>query len=395
MNQDSASTPKDTVLVVDDNKNNLDLMLVTLSEENFRLLAATSGERALKIAQKVPPDLILMDIQMPGIDGYETARKMKSELQLHDVPILFLSALNDLSNIVQCFAAGGVDYISKPFKKEELLARVKTHLRIKHLQSGIRSERDRIETILNSILPERVINKLKTGSEPQPEYIEDATVLFTDFVGFTALMKQAGASSGIEQLNKLFTAFDLVMSHFGLERVKTIGDAYMAVAGVNTNPEYPKHRSILAAMKLVELVEYFNTVSNSKYNWSVRVGIHSGPVVAGIIGNQKIAFDVWGNTVNVSSRLENVSAQNKITVSSQLKEYVSDAFEIKEIGEKELHNWGVMKVFEIVRMDKLPESLQELYHMITPESLFDSQRLESESLLNQLFDLRSANSAGN
>ena len=98
---------------------------------------------------------------MPGIDGYETARRMKSELELYDVPILFLSALNDLSNIVQCFAAGGVDYISKPFKKEELLARVKTHLRIKHLQTGIRSERDRIETILNSILPERIINKLK------------------------------------------------------------------------------------------------------------------------------------------------------------------------------------------------------------------------------------------
>jgi len=390
MLNNSFSTIKDTVLVVDDNKNNLDLMLVTLSEENFRLLAATSGERALKIAQKVPPDLILMDIQMPGIDGYETARRMKSELELHDVPILFLSALNDLSNIVQCFAAGGVDYISKPFKKEELLARVKTHLRIKHLQTGIRSERDRIETILNSILPERIINKLKTGSEPKPEYIEDATVLFTDFVGFTSLMKDTGASAGIEQLNKLFTAFDLVMSHFGLERVKTIGDAYMAVSGVNTKPEYAKHRSVLAALKLLEVVSHFNLINGFDSRWSLRIGIHAGPVVAGIIGNQKIAFDVWGNTVNVSSRLENVYNRNKVTVYSQLGEVISDSFELLSVGQKELHNWGLMQVFEIADISNLNEDLFNLFNAKSAESFFDSEKQESDSLLNQLFDLRSA-----
>ncbi|TNE68953.1 adenylate/guanylate cyclase domain-containing response regulator [bacterium] len=384
---------KDTVLVVDDNKNNLDLMLVTLSEENFRLLAATSGERALKIAQKVQPDLILMDIQMPGIDGYETARKMKSELGLYDVPILFLSALNDLNNIVQCFAAGGVDYISKPFKKEELLARVKTHLRIKHLQTGIRGERDRIETILKSILPNRIIEKLKEGNEPEPEYFEDATVLFTDFVGFTGLIKESGASTGIEQLNKLFSAFDEITNHFGLERVKTIGDAYMAVVGVNTKPDNPEVRAILAALKLREAVQYFNDQKISDNEWALRVGMHTGPVIAGVIGNQRIAFDVWGNTVNVSSRLESISAKNSITISNELYSRVNQQVLIVDKGEKDLHNWGKMHVFEVDNtLKNIAPHLLELYHELNVNQLFDAHKQESDSLLNQLFDLRSSQS---
>lgn len=392
MHSENQIAIKDTVLVVDDNKNNLDLMLVTLSEESFRLLAATSGERALKIAQKVPPDLILMDIQMPGIDGYETARRMKSELGLVDVPILFLSALNDLNNIVQCFAAGGVDYISKPFKKEELLARVKTHLRIKHLQTGIRGERDRIGTILNSILPERIINKLKTGLEPEPEYFKDATVLFTDFVGFTSLIKETGATLGIDQLNKLFSAFDEITAHFGMERVKTIGDAYMAVVGVNTTPDYPKERSILTAMKLREAVDYFNLLHINQKKWAIRVGIHSGPVVAGIIGNQRIAFDVWGDTVNISSRLETISNQSGITISETLFDAVGLDFSCMKMGEKELHNWGKMNVYEVNSFIKLPTELKELFNSFHISSLFDDSKIENASLLNQLFDLRSGNS---
>jgi class 3 adenylate cyclase len=316
---------------------------------------------------------------------------MKNELGLYDVPILFLSALNDLNNIVQCFAAGGVDYISKPFKKEELLARVKTHLRIKHLQTGIRGERDRIETILKSILPNRIIEKLKDGNEPQPEYFDDATVLFTDFVGFTGLIKDSGASTGIEQLNKLFSAFDEITAHFGLERVKTIGDAYMAVVGVNTKPDYPEIRSVLAALKLRDAVHHFNELNKLASSWALRVGIHTGPVIAGIIGNQRIAFDVWGNTVNVSSRLETISTTNSITISNDLNQKVHHVLKTKSVGEKDLHNWGKMNVFEVdADLSTTPEHLIALFNELNVGQLFDLEKQESDSLLNQLFDLRSS-----
>lgn len=380
------SDKKGTILVVDDNKNNLDLMLVTLSDQNYRLLAATSGERALKIAQKVEPDLVLMDIQMPGMDGYETARRFKSDLHLDHVPILFLSALNDLNNIVQCFAAGGVDYISKPFKKEELLARVNTHLSIKNLQIDLRDERDRMTTILESILPQTLIKKLKNGRQPEPDYVDDASVMFTDFAGFTSLVKEEGAQKGIEFLNRLFSAFDVISQHFGLERVKTIGDAYMAVAGVNGPVHYHELRTALAALRINEFLSTFND-RLGKERWNVRIGIHSGPVIAGIIGYQKIAFDVWGNTVNISSRLENISEVGSITVSDTFSDKVGGYLKQEDLGERELHNWGTMNVHALTGIKDLPGELSELNDQLDIETLVSSQFDKQKSLLDQLFDL--------
>lgn len=362
-------------------------MLVTLSDQNYRLLAATSGERALKIAQKVEPDLVLMDIQMPGMDGYETARRFKSDLNLDHVPILFLSALNDLNNIVQCFAAGGVDYISKPFKKEELLARVNTHLSIKKLQSKLRDERDRISTILHGILPEKVIAQLKNGTLPEPEYIERSTVMFADFAGFTALIKEEGAQKGISYLNRLFDTFDDIANYYGLERIKTIGDAYMAVAGVNRKIDYPELSTVLTALSIREFLNAFNN-RISKDRWKLRVGIHSGPVIAGIVGHQKIAYDVWGNTVNISSRLENVCQVGAITISKNVQEKTGEALEYTDRGELELHNWGKMNVFEIDEItDRLPADLKKKYEEIDIQTFVDNQFSEPSSILNQLFDI--------
>lgn len=378
---------KDIILVVDDNKNNLDLMLVTLSDQNYRLLAATSGERALKIAQKVEPDLILMDIQMPSLDGYETARKMKEELNLVHVPILFLSALNDLNNIVQCFAAGGVDYISKPFKKEELLARVNTHLSIKHLQSSIVNERDRISTILNSILPKTIIKKLTDGESPKPEFIHDACVMFTDFVGFTGIVKERGATKAIEQLNHLFYVFDEITHHFGLERIKTIGDAYMAVAGVNSNPGNIELRSVLAALKFQEYMGAFRLAFNDDV-WFLRIGLHGGPVIAGVAGYQKIAFDVWGNTVNISSRLEAVSDNDKITISETFKSRFNNEFIFGEGIVKYLHNWGNMTVYHVNGLNSIPSEFKELYAKFDVSAYLTSEQFTSKTLLDQLFDLQ-------
>lgn len=381
------STSKGTILVVDDNKNNLDLMLVTLSDQNYRLLAATSGERALKIAQKVEPDLVLMDIQMPGMDGYETARRFKTDLNLNHVPILFLSALNDLNNIVQCFAAGGVDYISKPFKKEELLARVNTHLSIKKLQSKLRDERDRISTILHGILPEKVINKLKSGTMPEPEYISRSTVMFADFAGFTALIKEEGAQKGISYLNQLFDTFDDIANYYGLERIKTIGDAYMAVAGVNRKIEHPELATVLTALSIRSFLRAFND-RISKDRWKLRVGIHSGPVIAGIVGHQKIAYDVWGNTVNISSRLENISRVEAITISKNVQEKTEESLKLNDRGVHELHNWGNMNVFEVEDIsENIPTDLKEKYEALNIQTFVDDQFSEPSSILNQLFDI--------
>lgn len=374
---------QDTILVVDDNKNNLDLMLVTLSEENYRLIAATSGERALKIVQKVKPDLILMDIQMPGMDGYETTRRLKDQPELQHIPVLFLSALNNLDNIVQCFNAGGVDYISKPFKKEELLARVRTHLSIKNLQSRIITERDKISTILNNILPSSIVEQLKNGRKPTPEFVDNGVVLFTDFEDFTAISKQLGPVKSIENLNVIFSAFDKIATHFGLERIKTIGDAYMAVGGVNSTLEDSGLQGILAGLKMQEYLKLYNkTYDNGP--WTIRVGVNSGPLMTGIVGIQKIAFDVWGDTVNLASRLESHSRNYGVTVTDSLYEEVGKQIEAENPGLRHLHNWGEMTLYQCMGLsENASSSISELYNSLDLTELLESYQPE-RSLLDEI-----------
>ena len=383
---DDVNNSQDTILVVDDNKNNLDLMLVTLSEENYRLLAATSGERALKVAQKVRPDLVLMDIQMPGIDGYETAVQMKNDPNLQSVPILFLSALNDLNNIVRCFASGGVDYISKPFKKEELLARVRTHLSLRRLRNQITKDRDTMLKILNNIIPDDLILELKQGSFPEPRLTENAVVMFTDFAAFTSISKELGPNVSINQLNQIFSAFDEIVRHFHLERVKTIGDAYMAVGGINTTHENLAAMAALAGLKMQEFLDAYRKQIDGD-TWKVRIGAHVGSVISGIIGHQRIAFDVWGDTVNIAARLESVAETKGVTISKRLMEMANNGFEGRKDGPVHLHNWGEMEVFRCEGLsDRIPTQYRELYHKLEIDSLLKVTK-DKSGMLQTLFNV--------
>lgn len=374
-----------TILVVDDNKNNLDLMLATLSEYDFRLLAATSGLRALKVVSRIKPDLILMDIQMPGMDGFETTRELKKNAELERVPVLFLSALNDLKNIVKCFEAGGVDYISKPFQKEELFARIFTHLKIKRLQTEVEEERDKVSTILDNILPKKYIRKLKSGSDPAPETIPDATVIFTDFENFAGLSKIMGPEKSVQALNEIFWAFDEIMQVYDLERVKTIGDAYMAVGGVNNAADNIELRSALAALKLQDFIKDYNSV-NKTDKWKLRIGIHCGPIVTGIIGYQKIAFDVWGDTVNFASRLESAAKTEGIAVSEAFYEKLSDVLIIDEIKQSQLRNLGEAPICYCSSFNTDNEIAAKLYATMDTHVLANTH-LKTDRLLYKIFDL--------
>ena len=127
-----------TVLIVDDNSNNVKIIAITLRELNYKLVIATSGQSAIEMVEKTRPDLVLLDIMMPGMDGYETCEIIKSKKENENLPIIFLTALNDKSNIIRGFEVGGVDYITKPFNKEELISMVKTHLELKFTQDELK-----------------------------------------------------------------------------------------------------------------------------------------------------------------------------------------------------------------------------------------------------------------
>ena len=181
------------------------------------------------------------------------------------------------------------------------------------------------ESLLLNILPADVADELRTKGMVSPKYFEDVTILFTDFVGFTVATEKLAAEDLVQLLNDYFTAFDQIVARYGLEKMKTIGDSYMCLSGLPVrNPAHPVD-TLMAAFEMLEVVKDRER-SGSPVQWKVRIGIHTGPVIAGVVGINKFAFDIWGDTVNYSSRMESSGEPNRINLSERTYSRVKDFF---------------------------------------------------------------------
>ena len=179
------------------------------------------------------------------------------------------------------------------------------------------------ESLLLNILPGEVADELRTKGMVSPKYFEDVTILFTDFVGFTLSTEKLAAEELVEMLHDYFTAFDQIVAKYRLEKMKTIGDSYMCISGLPMrNPAHPVDM-VLAAFEMLHAVEV-RAQPDRAAQWKVRIGIHTGPVIAGVVGINKFAFDIWGDTVNYSSRMESSGEANRINLSERTYSRVKD-----------------------------------------------------------------------
>lgn len=194
----------------------------------------------------------------------------------------------------------------------------------------VERERQVSQSLLLNILPEQVARELAADGKFAPRYFEDVTILFTDFVGFTLATEKLAAEELVDVLHGYFTAFDQIVSRYQLEKMKTIGDSYFCAGGLPVRtPSHPID-ALLAAMEMVREVEQ-RTLPGDLF-WRVRIGLHSGPVVAGVVGIRKFAFDVWGDTVNLASRMESGGAPNRINVSESVYRRAKDFFAFESRG---------------------------------------------------------------
>ena len=179
------------------------------------------------------------------------------------------------------------------------------------------------ESLLLNILPSEVADELRTKGMVSPKYFEDVTILFTDFVGFTLSTEKLAAEELVDILHDYFTAFDQIVARYRLEKLKTIGDSYMCISGLpSRNPAHPVD-TVLAAFEMLHAVEG-RAHRIPGMEWKVRIGIHTGPVIAGVVGINKFAFDIWGDTVNYSSRMESSGQANRINLSERTYSRVKD-----------------------------------------------------------------------
>ncbi|MBZ5609334.1 MAG: DUF4118 domain-containing protein [Acidobacteriia bacterium] len=187
------------------------------------------------------------------------------------------------------------------------------------------------ESLLLNILPGEVADELRAKGMVSPKYFEDVTILFTDFVGFTVSTEKLAAEELVELLHDYFTAFDQIVARYRLEKMKTIGDSYMCISGLPArNPAHPVD-TVMAAFEMLHAVEERGR-PDRPVQWKVRIGIHTGPVIAGVVGINKFAFDIWGDTVNYSSRMESSGEANRINLSERTYSRVKDFFACEHRG---------------------------------------------------------------
>jgi class 3 adenylate cyclase len=189
-----------------------------------------------------------------------------------------------------------------------------------------RKEKDASEEILDNILPSEISAQIKATGSADSRHIENVTILFTDFKGFTAMAEKMSPQALVEDLNTCFSEFDRIVEEFGIEKIKTIGDAYMAAGGLEGKDKDHTYRVIQAALKMRDFIEEGKAkkIEAGLPYFEIRLGIHTGGVVAGIVGVKKFQYDIWGDTVNTASRMESSGGVGKINISQASYDHVKD-----------------------------------------------------------------------
>lgn len=358
MNSNQISTIQSSILVVDDTPDNVRLLSTILTEQGYQVRKALNGQRALATVQEFPPTLILLDVMMPEMNGYEVCEKLKASPKTSSIPVIFLSALDDVSDKVKAFDVGAVDYITKPFQDKEVLARVANQLTIQNQQRLLQEQTKKLEEcvgrlqneikerqgaelalrlaqkksdhLLLNILPAAIVENLKKGEGSPAQRFESATVLFADIVDFTSLAAKISPLELVNLLNQIFSKFDELTEKHGLEKIKTIGDAYMVAGGLPV--PRADHAEAIAGMAVDMQDAIANFQTDTGEPFQIRIGIHTGPVVAGVIGTKKFIYDLWGDTVNVASRMESQGLPGYIQVTADIYEQLKERYVFEERG---------------------------------------------------------------
>lgn len=358
------------ILLVDDSTSQRLLLASMLKSKGYAdIVQADSAARAFEILGMEQPtaftdvDLILMDLNMPEIDGLEAIQRIKRFETRKDIPIIVITASADLTDLQASFDAGAMDYLTKPPNPAELTVRVRSALQLKketdqrkERESSLRkvlaeldqrnqqleTERARSESLLLNILPPPIVERLKSGQSTIADGFSQATVLFSDVVGFTSMSADMVPVELVTLLNELFELFDSAADKNGVEKIKTMGDAYIAVSGVpiprSDHIEAVANMALDVRDGLHEMGDYLQ----------IRTGIHAGPVVAGVIGTKKFIYDLWGDTVNVASRMQSTCGPGEIQVTAEIYNCLCDRYKFIERGLTQVKGKGEMSTYLLV-----------------------------------------------
>jgi class 3 adenylate cyclase len=310
------------ILVVDDNTDNRDVLARQLQADGHCVTTAANGRLALAALEDQPADeqieLILLDVVMPEMNGLECLQCLKTDDRWRRLPVIMVSALDDLQGVAHCIEMGAEDFLPKPSNRTILQAKVNASLERKRLRDRearyleeIEKERQFSDQLLHDLLPARIVKELKDTKAVQPRRYDNVAVLFADIVGFTSYCDVHPPEEVVQYLRGLVESWDDLALRHGLQKIKTIGDAFMAVGGLLEPLPAPVLNSVRCGLEMIASTQRLPN------GWNLRVGIHIGQVVAGVLGKRQNLFDLWGDTVNTAARMESNGEPGFVTLSPE------------------------------------------------------------------------------
>jgi adenylate cyclase len=293
--------------------------------------------------------LVLLDLLMPDMNGIEVLSRLKAERRWRHIPVIMISGLDEVDAVVRCIEAGADDYLPKPFNPVLLRARINSSLEKKrwldrehqYLQR-IEAEKLRADSLLHAVLPGQIVARLQRGEEFIADRFDEVTILFADIVGFSSIAARLPPSDLIKRLDGLFSTFDVLAEKHSVEKIKTIGDAYMAACGV-PEPAADHADRIVALGK--SMLDSLKPLAWGNDSLRIRIGVHTGPVIAGLIGRHRFVYDVWGETVNIASRLESQGVADRMQISEATRRALRTSWKLEPRCNVEMRGVGRMETY--------------------------------------------------
>lgn len=353
------------ILIIDHLEQIREELAIILRDKKYNLILVDSPTDALKIIRNQEIAILITEIKLPEMGGLELLKILKSDKRYENTyPIVVSERSSEAHELVKGLENGAVDYLLRPFEANLVKAKVETFHRLY-------VKRKQITHLLENILPKEIVREWETDQPIKPLKINHATVMFTDFIGFSKITKTIPPIELLDQLDFFFGKFDEISIKYGIEKIKTIGDAYMAVGGITSKTSFHELRSVLAALEINQFMKNHKLTQKALHKpyWEARIGLNSGPLVAGIIGKHKFSYDVWGDAVNAASRIESSGIAEHVNVSENVYSAIKDFFITEDRGKIEIKEGNKLRMYFV--------------HGLKPEYQFNGDKHKPNKILRE------------
>ncbi|WP_226577229.1 response regulator [Acuticoccus sediminis] len=334
------------ILIVDDTAYNRDILIEELEDLGHRTQTAVDGFDALERIAKAPPDLILLDLMMPRLDGFGVLTALRDRREYADIPVIVVSAHHEIDRVVRGIELGAVDHLPKPIEPAILGARVnawlersRARVRERAYVAEIEHQRARGDALLEAILPREAIRELSTTGRVEPRAHSDVAILFIDVAGFSRFTTATDPHEVVDVVSMLSDAAERSATAEGVEKLKMVGDAAVITGNLMRPHEAPVAACIACAKAL--MAEPWL----KKYDLGLRAGLTYGPVLSGITGRTRMAFDIWGQAVNTAAHLSGLPGRDVIYLDGRAAALGAPAAE--PIGPMQLKGVAAIDVYRL------------------------------------------------